>query len=120
MTAIAALPPSVRSYVSDFVARARRLALARAVGLAAAVFLGWALACCTLERFMHFGSIPRMALVGAAIAAAAAILFRPLRIARRREADVVDAAAEIERHEPRFAQRLLTVVSRLAGPPEHR
>src|SRR5688572_7931283 len=120
MTTLSALPPTVESYVSDFVARARRRALARAVGTAGAAFLAWSLACCAADRAAQLPQWLRLALLLVGVAGAALILRRPLLAARGGRADVLDAAAEIERHDPRFAQRLVTVVSRLLGPPQHR
>lgn len=120
MSALSALPPTVATYVSDFVARSRRRALARAIGLAAAMLLAWALLCCAVDRVSQLPSWPRLALLLLGIAGAAGVLRKPLRASLRRDADVLGAAAEIERHDPRFAQRLVTVVSRLLGPAEHR
>lgn len=120
MTAVSTLPPSLLSYVSDFVARARKHALRRAVGLACAVFVAWALACCVADRFLHVPPAVRAAMLGVGLAAVAVILFTPLRALFRRRLDWVQAAAEVERHNPNFAQRLVTVTSRLLGPPEHR
>src|SRR5687768_4362681 len=120
MTALSFLPPPVHSYISDFVARARRLATARAVGLAAAIFVGWTLACCALDRFAQFNGWTRLALLASGLLACTILVLRPLQIARRRTKDGVLAAVEIERHDPRFGQRLITIVSRVMGPPEHR
>src|SRR5688572_163321 len=120
MTALSFLPPPVHSYISDFVARARRLATARAVGLAAAIFVGWRLACCALDRFAQFNGWTRLGLLASGLLACAVLVLRPLLVARRRTKDALLAATEIERHDPRFGQRLVTVVSRLMGPTEHR
>jgi hypothetical protein len=120
MTAFSSLPPTVRSYVSDFVVRARRLAMWRAAGLALAVLLGWALACCLLDRVLQFPPVVRAVLLGAGLSAMALILAGPVRALLRRKVDWLEAAAEVERHNPRFAQRLLTVTTRLLGPVEHR
>ena len=110
MTALSALPPAVESYVSDFVARARRRAVGRAVGLAGAAFVAWALLCCAADRVAQLPPWPRLVLLFFGVTGAALILRRPLLAARRSGADVLGAAAEIERHDPRFAQRLVTVV----------
>ena len=120
MTAVSALPDSVHAYVSDFVARGRRMAMWRGAGLALAVFVGWGLACCLLDRVFHFSSAVRVVLLGVGLSAAALILARPARALLRRRLDWLEAAVEVERHNPRFAQRLVTVTTRLLGPAEHR
>ena len=120
MTALSALPPAVESYVSEFVERSRRRTLLRAVGLAGAALVAWALLCCAADRIAQIPPWPRLVLLLIGVTGAALVLRRPIVAARRGRADVLDAAAEIERHDPRFAQRLVTVVSRLLGPAEHR
>ena len=120
MTAAAALPPNLLSYVSDFVARSRRRALRRAVGRAAALFLGWGLACCLLDRVVQLPWWARAGMLAAGVAGAAILVFKPLTARLRRRLNWTEAAADVERDNPRFAQRLLTVTSRLLGPPEHR
>src|SRR3954451_13793151 len=120
MTALPALPPNILFYVSEFVARARGRALRRAVGLAVSVFLAWALACCAADRLLQLPSWVRAALLAAGLLAVGAILYGPTCARWRRKLDWLEAAAEVERHNPRFGQRLLTVTARLLGPAEHR
>ena len=120
VSVISVLPPAVRDYVHDFDARARRLALVRGVGLAAAVFSVWMIACCVCDRFAHFTSATRLALLMAGGVAVIAILWRPVRASLRREVDWVDAADRVEQRNPQFGQRLVTVTSRVLGPSEHR
>jgi hypothetical protein len=120
MTALPALPPNILSYVSEFVSRARGRALRRAAGLAVSVFLAWGLACCTADRLLQLPSWVRAALLAAGLLTVGVILYRPMRARWRRKLDWLEAAAEVERHNPRFGQRLLTVTARMLGPAEHR
>ena len=120
MTAVPALPPDVLSYVGDFVTRARRHAMVRAAAVATASFLAWALVCCLTDRLLQLPSAVRAAMLVAGLLAGALIVARPLRSILRRRIDWVQAAAELERRDPRFGQRLLTVTARLLGPAEHR
>src|SRR5438874_2447909 len=120
MTGITELPPNLVSYVGDFVARARRQALRRATGIAANILLAWTLACCIADRILQLPAPLRAALLGAGLFAAAATVFNPVRMMLRRRLDWFAAAAEIERHDAVFSQRLLTVVSQVLGPARHR
>lgn len=119
-TAPLPLPPTVQSYVSDFVARARRLSLWRAAGRAVAFVLAVALLTCVVDRYTQLPAWARAGAFATALLGAFLILLRPLHAALRRQVDWVHSAYEIEEHSPQFAQRLLTVTSRLLGPPEHR
>ena len=120
MSNVSALPPAVRAYVQEFALRGRRLAVLRAAGVAAAVFLGWALLCCMADRFVQFPWWVRLAMLGGGAVAATALLMGPVIRALRREDDWVRVAERIERQNPRFGQRLVTVTSRLLGRPEYR
>lgn len=120
MNSVSALPPNLLAYVSDFVARARRNDLRRATGVAASVLLGWGLACCLADRLLQLPGSGRAVMLGAGLSTVVVILFRPMRALFRPRRDWFAAAAEVERVNPRFAQRLLTVTTRLLGPPEHR
>src|SRR4051812_29629438 len=102
MSDISAFPPAVRAYVQEFSLRGRRLSLLRGVGVAAAVFLGWALLCCVVDRFVQLPAWARLAMLGGGVAASIAFLVRPIACALRREGDWVDLAARIERQNPRF------------------
>src|SRR3954447_27008942 len=120
MSDLSALPPAVRAYVQEYSLRGRRLSLLRGVGVAAAVFLGWALLCCLVDRFAQLPPWARLAMLAGGVAASVAFLVRPVARAVRRENDWVDLATRIERQNPRFGQRLVTVTSRLLGRPEYR
>src|SRR5439155_15859268 len=111
--AASALPPDVSAYVSDFVARGRRQAMLRATGIAAALFTAWGLTCCLADRLLQLPAAVRAAMLAAGLVTAALVLARPIRAILRRRVDWLQAAAEIERHDPRFGQRLLTVTARL-------
>jgi len=120
MTAAAALPPNIASYVQEYVSRARARALWRAAGLAVSALLAWGLACCLADRLLQLSEWVRAGLLAAGLATTAVILYRPLRARLARRLDWLQAAAEVERHNPRFGQRLLTVTARVLGPAEHR
>jgi hypothetical protein len=120
MSSATSLPPNLATYVAEFVTRARKQAILRATGQAAAVFFGWALACCMADRVLQLPPWARLGALAVGLLAVIVILARPLRVLLRRRVDWAEAAATVERHNPWFAQRLVTVTSRLLGPPEHR
>lgn len=120
MTFVAALPSDLQSYVAGFIARTRKQAMLRALGLAAAVLVGWALACCLADRWLQLPASVRLPMLGVGLLGATLILAPPLWSLLKRRVNWLEAAAEVERHNPRFAQRLQTVTTRLLGPPEHR
>jgi len=119
MTALTTLPPAIRGYLDEFIVRSRRLALMRQAGLALAVFLVWMLLCCAADRFLHLPSSARWAALAAGAAFGVARL-APAVLALRRRPDWVCAAVEVERQNPKFAQRLITVTSRLLGAADYR
>src|SRR5207302_299794 len=107
-------------YVYGFVTRDRRLSLLRGLGMAVALLLAWTLVCCAVDRFAQLSPVLRLVLLISGLASAAAVLIGPVRAALRREVDWVGVAGRIERYNPQFAQRLVTVTSRLIGRPEYR
>ena len=119
MTALSSLPPTLRSYLGDFVVKARRAAVVRGIGIAAARFLGWMILACVADRFLHLPQSIRLGLLiaGAGLALAAAL---PPLLSLRRRVDWVSAAWEVERHNPAFGQRLVTVTSRFLGAADYR
>jgi hypothetical protein len=119
MSAASTLPPSIRSFLNDFVVRVRRIALMRAAGIALASFAAWMLAWCLVDRFAQLPSGLRLA---ALVVGITAVLIRlvPCVIRLRRRPDLVSAAAAVERQHPRFGQRLLTVTSQLLGARQYR
>lgn len=119
MTALSTLPPGIRSYLDDFVARTRRAAVSRAVAVAVAVFVTWTLLWCLIDRFTHLPPDLRVAALAVGIVLAL-VQTVPKLLALRRRPDLVSAAAEVERANPRFQQRLLTVTSRVLGAATYR
>jgi hypothetical protein len=119
MTVLSTLPPSIRSYLDDFVVRRRRVALARAAGIALAAFLVWMLAWCVIDRFAHLPAGVRLAALVVGIVAAV-VQIGPALLAFHRPIDCVAAAEEVERQDARFEQRLVTVTSRLLGAADYR
>jgi hypothetical protein len=120
MSDLSALPPAVRSYVQGYVARGRRLALVRRAGFALTVLLFWAILCCGVDRLIQLPAALRLAALLAGATAVIAIMTGPLRRWLGEQPDWIAVAQEIERQNPRFDQRLVTVMSRLLGRPEHR
>jgi hypothetical protein len=114
------LPPAVHTYVRDFDARRRRLALLGGIGASLSFFGVWLLVCCAIDRVAHFASSVRAGLLAAGLVGFAAILWRPLRASMRRRVDWIHAAGRIEQSDPQFGQRLVTVASRVLGAAEHR
>ena len=119
MTALTTLTPAIECYLDEFIAQSRRIALLRRAGMALAAFLAWMLFWCAADRLLGLSVIVRWTLLAGGAALAAARL-APALLARSRQGDRVWAAAEIERHNPRFAQRLLTVTSRMLGAADYR
>src|ERR1700736_1590686 len=119
MNTLTVLPQGIRSFLDDFVVRSRRVALLRATGQGLALFLAWMLLWCGIDRLAQLTSAARLVGLCAGAAAAVMLVLRPL-LRMRRRADWVAAAAEVERHNPRFVQRLVTVTSRLLGAAGYR
>ena len=108
---ITPLPEPIARYIDRFVARRRLIRLLRGVARVALVTIVWTLAWCVVDRLLALTPAARAMLLAANVAIGTGILVRPL-LAMLRPADVDVAAAEIERRQPRFAQRLRTVTSR--------
>lgn len=102
-----------------FVARERRLIVLRAAGWAATLFLFWMIGWCIADRYLQLHPAIRLAALGGGVVMAISVIGRPLRRVGRTP-DWVEVAQRIESQEPRFAQRLVTIISRLLGRPEHR
>src|SRR5579859_3128451 len=111
MTTLSSLSPTIRDYLDGFVVRSRRAALARSAGAALAACGGWAVLWCVADRFLQLPQAVRLIGLLGAVALALAIVVRPLMSLRRR-VDWVRAAWEVERGNPEFGQRLITVTSR--------
>jgi len=120
MNAIALLPPPVRSYIVDFVARKRRMVMLKMVGVSVGLTLGWMLVWCVVDRVVALPAGVRLLLLTGNAAVVAGLLYRPVRETLRRDVDWLDATADIESRSTHFAQRLQTVTSQLLSPPEQR
>ncbi|HZK82131.1 MAG TPA: hypothetical protein VFC46_13710, partial [Humisphaera sp.] len=119
MDRLAALPPSLRNYLREFVTRWRRLALLRAVGTGMSVFVIWTFLACLTDRWLRMpGAVREVLLIAGAVGAAVIALIRILPL--RGEIDWVAMAGVIEENDPRFQQRLITVTSRVLGAADYR
>jgi hypothetical protein len=114
------LPLAIRTYVTQYVARRRRVALLNAVAIAASMFLGLMLLECMIDRVLHLRVPTRLIALLAAVAACTALVTKPLRFALRRQFDWLAATAEVERLRPAFGERLITVASQLQSPTVQR
>ncbi|MDQ3439930.1 MAG: DUF4175 domain-containing protein, partial [Planctomycetota bacterium] len=117
MSAPLTLPQPIASYLARYVRLRRRHALLRASGLAAAFFLAWGLGCCMIDRLAWLAPVARLALLATGALAVAIIVFRPFAYWLSRDVNWRAAAAEIERSDARFGQRLRTVTSELLASP---
>ena len=109
---ITPLPEPIARYIDRFVGRRRVIRLLRAVARAALATIVWTLVWCVVDRLLALTPAARAMLLAANVAIVLVMLARPL-LAMLRRADVNVAAAEIERRQPRLAQRLRTITSRL-------
>src|SRR5215207_3228579 len=114
------LPPAIRSYVGRYVRRLRRLTLWRAAGRALAFAVAAALASCAADRMWQLPAWGRGGLLLLTLAVALTIVARPAVAFLRRRIDWSATASDIEAHSPQFAERLMTVTSRVFGATEHR
>lgn len=120
MSALPAFPPPLRSYVSDFVARDRRVCFVRTLGICAALALACLLTVCVADRLLALPAWARLALLVASIAGA---LFPIARLIWRTAGGAVDwvaVAMQIESRDPLFGERLETVTSQLLAPQQYR
>lgn len=87
--------------------------------MAFTLFLAWMLAWCAIDRYAH---LTRDIRIGALAVGVALVLGRmtPAILMIRRRPDWLSAATEVERQNPRFAQRLVTVTSRVLGAANYR
>ena len=119
MRGLTDLPPVIAGHLRGFARAAVRRSSTRSGVAALCLFILWALASCAADRLLQLPSHVRLVLLLAGCTLSGLILLQALwRL--RREIDWVAAASEIERRDPRFGQRLVTVVSQLAGPRDLR
>jgi hypothetical protein len=113
------LPQVIAGHLRNYARSAARRSFARSTTAALCVFILWALASCGVDRLLQLSSHVRLGLLLAGCALGGLILLRALwRL--REEIDWVATASQLERCDPRFDQRLVTVVSQLAGPRDIR
>ncbi len=120
MTTLAVLPPPVRSYLSGFVSRLRLFTLLRALAVSMSFTLSWMLFACLLDRMLHLHGWVRAGLLVMNAIGVIGLLQAPVWAAFRRRVDWLAAAAEVERRDAGFAQRLQTVTSQLLSAPGYR
>ncbi len=114
------LPNPIRLFLADFVARRRRLALAKSSALALAAGLAILLLACMADRLFKLPGAVRAVLLVGDLAVVVMILRRPILDALRGHANWIEAAGQVEAIDPAFAQRLITVTSQLQSPAAHR
>ena len=120
MSAVTPFPPVIRRFLSDHVARCRRVAVLRALVLAA-VWVGTvALSGCLFDRIVHLPAWVRIGWLILTAGGAVWLVARPLAAWLRRDVDWVRAAEEIEARDRTLGQRLVTVVSQLLAPARYR
>ncbi len=113
------LPVVIQQHVRAFAMRRRWLGLLRAGGLALCFAAAYVLLVCMLDRMLAMPSPVRMATLWSGAAVVVMLLIRPLWRALR-PIDRLEAAAELERCNPVFSERLRTVISQAAEPQRHR
>jgi hypothetical protein len=113
------MSPTIRSRLSDFVRRSRRVTLLRAIGLGLAGAAAWVLLWCGIDRYFQLPQLVRAGALVMGIAAGAVLAIRTALVLRRKP-DWVSVAAQIEDRDPRFAQKLITVTSQAISRPELR
>jgi hypothetical protein len=119
MTAPPTLPTPIRSHLSDFAARRRRLRLLCDGGYAVVTFAAWMLVWCLVDRLVHLPGFSRAILLASGVLASGYLLMRALRHWAALP-DWVVVAEEVEREDPRFGQKLITVTSQILETPDHR
>lgn len=120
MSAIDPFPAPLRGYLGEFVVRRRRLRIFRAIGVALAFCIAWMTGWALVDRLVSLAAWLRLALSIGNVVGIAFILRRPVLEALSTRVDWIGATAEIESREPRFSQRLQTVVSQLLAPSQVR
>jgi hypothetical protein len=120
MTAVDALPDSLRQFMSEFAARRSWQRLVRRLGLALLAWVTFALLSCLVDRgFGLLGGV-RLALLIASFGLPVAILSRVIRNGIWGETDWNEVARSVERRERRCAERLVTVTSQVLGEARYR
>ncbi|HTL29148.1 MAG TPA: hypothetical protein VL282_08005, partial [Tepidisphaeraceae bacterium] len=118
--AITSLPPAVHDYVNGFVTRRRRIDALRALGVALSFAAVWMLWWAMIDRFFQLPQNARTALLALDLLAMVVICWRPMKALIRREMSWQRVAMQIERRNPRFGERLVTITSELLSPARYR
>ena len=105
------LPSAIEHFTRSFVTRMRHLLLVRAMLRLAVFVIGWSVAWAVVDRFAHLPGWARAVVVGVNLLAVLWVGWRTLRRWHRPDVLWQQAAAEIERRDPRLTDRLQTVVS---------
>src|SRR4051812_9237381 len=114
------LPRPIRNYLRSFIARKRAYALLKALGVALAIAIAWAILACMADRWLQLSSPIRALVLGVGALAVAIVIAPPLGTLLRRRIDWVGIADEIEKTNPQFGERLRTVISQLLEKKEYR
>src|SRR5579859_2029027 len=119
MTAPPTLPAPIRSLLSRFVVRHRWMTLIRNSGYALVMFALWMLIWCLIDRLVHLPALARGVLLAAGIGGFCYLTMRAFQYWLRHP-DWVAVAERIERDQPLFGQKLITVTSQILQTPDHR
>jgi hypothetical protein len=120
MSAIGLFPSPIRRYLSDFVAKSRRIRVVRAGLIALGFVLAWTLLIGLIDRFTALSTWIRAIFLLVEGTGVVAIMTAPIRAALRRRVDWVEASQQIERHNSTLGQRLVTITSQLLAPAGYR
>src|SRR5689334_5620359 len=113
------LPPALHGYLVRWAKRCRTLAVLNAIGWALALALIWMLMSCGADRLLHLPTAWRILLLACGAILPALLLLSAL-MPLRKPIDWVAVAQSIERANPHFGQRLITVTSRVLGAQAYR
>jgi len=114
------IPTPIKRYLGNYIARRRRIALLRSVGVACVFAILWTLLWSFVDRLSPLPVLMRLILLILNALICIAILIPSLRAILHRRFDWITAAAQVERRDSRFAGRLETAVSQLFLPPSIR
>src|SRR3954447_10688226 len=120
MSAAVAIPIELQRYLRRYVARARRVMAARAVGVGVAFALLWLLLWALVDRLVPMHSGVGGALLLPDLCIVAMLRAHPLWRLITPRVEWTLAAAAIERRDRRWGERLQTVTSQWIAPPQLR
>src|SRR5258706_9351264 len=116
MRASGSLPPPIRRFLGDFVAKSRRVRVARAGLIALALLLAWTLVVAGIDRFVPLPEWVRGALLASELLAAAAVVFKPPPEAPQPPPAWVGAPPQIQRPNPTPSPPLADLTSPPLAP----